>query len=83
MFLVEHRTVFIYRNLFGSTECLVMLLTSTLEINYWVISTINSAKPFLNFIDGISINFQNAMLDLNLLCNKAYRNLDFMVTYLV
>ena len=34
MFLVEHTTVFINRNFFGWPECLVMLLTSILEINY-------------------------------------------------
>ena len=40
--------------------------------------TINLAKPFLNFIDVISIKVQNSMLDLNLFCNKAYRNLNFI-----
>ena len=35
---------------------------------------------FLNFIDVISIEFQSSMLDLNRFCNKAYRNLNFMVT---
>ena len=33
MFLVGHPTVFISRNLFDSPECLVMFLSSTLEIN--------------------------------------------------
>ena len=31
MLLVEHPTVFISRNVFGSPECLVMFLMSTLE----------------------------------------------------
>ena len=31
---VEHSMAFIYRILFGSSECPVMLLTSTLEINF-------------------------------------------------
>ena len=34
MFLIEHPTVFISCNQFGLSECLAMLLTSTLEINY-------------------------------------------------
>ena len=34
MFLVEYPKVFIYRDFFGSPECLVMLLTLTIEINY-------------------------------------------------
>ena len=45
-----------------------------------VIGTINSAKPFLNFIDVISIYFQNSVLDLNLFCIKVCRNLNFIVT---
>ena len=32
MFLVEHPIVFVSRSLFSSLECLVMFLTSTLEI---------------------------------------------------
>ena len=32
-----------------------------------VIGTIKSAQPFLNFVDVISIKFQNSMLDLTLL----------------
>ena len=37
-------------------------------------------KRFLSFIDFIPIQFLNSILDLNLFCNKAYRNPNFMVT---
>ena len=37
-------------------------------------------KSFLYFIDVISIYFQNSTLDINLSYNKAYQNLNFIVT---
>ena len=52
----------------------------TLNFLIRVIGIINYVKPFLSFIDIIPISFLNSMLDLNLFCNKAYRNPNFMVT---
>ena len=37
-------------------------------------------KPFLNFITNTMIWYLNSMMDLNLFCAKAFRNLSSMVT---
>ena len=61
-----------------------MLLTSTLAIDSYLrnflnkaISTINFAKPFLNFIDDTMIYYLNSKLDFNLSCNKVFWKSEF------
>ena len=56
LFLFCNETDFLMSFSEEKPECLVMLLTSTLEINYLLLNfkirmfgTINSEKPFLNF----------------------------------
>ena len=43
----------------------------------------NFTKLFLNFIDDIMITYLNAKLDLNLSCNKDFRNPSSMVFWCI
>ena len=88
MFLVEHPTVFISCNLFGSPECLVMFLTSTLEIILLLTAELLNqdyqnyklSKDFSKFYRRHFNLVSKFSVDLNRFCNKTYRNLNFMVT---
>ena len=87
LFLALHLTGFVYYNLLGLLECLVMSLTLTLQIKFLqrnflnsVIGITNSVERFQTSIDVIMTWYQTLIWESNLFLNKAYRNLNFMAT---
>ena len=85
MFLAPLPMVYTFRNLFVLQEYVLMLMTSTTETKFWILSylnkvivTINSVKFFLSFITDTQSWLLNTIFAYILFSINAYQNLYFM-----